>query len=169
MKVFFIFVCVVTFTCKSYANFPISNQNAVYETVFSTVTGDATRKIQISNSTKVDRLSKKLLDAKNLSNFEGINNKEVFVAESLIEELQVLNKSKGSISWKPILVTAVFGDYKYPDIHYQVSKVAFSKKGNSALVFMAYHCVLCGYSVLFNLELIGNRWVILGYKKLSVS
>jgi len=175
VKISLIILFLIPLFCEGKATPLISKQNAVYESTFSYFIKDATKEINISNSTKVDWFYAEKPKSENFVEFDSINDEKILISKTLINNLIEVNSIESAINWKPILVSAVFDSFeknnqsktKVP--YYQVSKVAFSKGNTKALVNFTYKCTLCGSSSLIYLELINNRWVVKGARLLWVS
>ena len=175
MKISLIILFLIPFLCEGKTSSLISKQNAVYESIFAYFIKDATKEINISNSTKVDWFYAEKPKAENLVEFDSINDEKILISKALINNLIKINSVESLITWKPILVLALFDSFeqnyqsKSMVPYYQVSKVAFSKDNTKALVNFTYKCTLCGSSSLIYLELIGNRWTVKGARLLWVS
>jgi len=150
----------------------IPKENAVYETVFAYLIKDATRKINISNVTKVNWAYEYKPEVKNLTEFVSLNDENFRVPLPLLNNFIQINKTESALNWNPILVSALFDSFDQNEprtSYYQVSKVAFSNDETKALVNYTHSCTLCGFSSIIYLELVGTRWIIKGARLLWVS
>jgi len=179
VKTILIILCLIPLLCHGQTAFTVSKENAVYESIFAYIIHDVTKKINISNSTKIAWSHKYKPKAEELVEFISLSDENFLISTEMLNNLIDLNRTESVIDWKPIMVSASFDFFensshgkpngKSSVRYYQVSKVAFSKDGNKALVSFTYNCVLCGSSSLIYLELIDDFWVIKGSRLLWVS
>ena len=185
--------------CDSKPILELTSEQAVYESLFLEIQGDATTLYYLAKQTESAWFEE--------NPFEGVDWQAWLdelggVRIDLIRELYRVNRESGPLNWTPFITNAELlpkecarqstgvdreklcyvnedqphnglgmknGGFFRP--YYTVSRVAFSRDGRYAIVKYSYHCArLCGAREAFvTFRLQDNRWQVVGGRLLWIS
>ncbi|GGI84672.1 hypothetical protein [Shewanella gelidii] len=174
MNIYRLLVIVLVLLNISCSENNVDYEEAIYESLFLEIIGNAYDKAFLINSTDL-----KWFETYDIEKIKK-HNETVGIDAGLLENLYAVNSKSYPIKWQPIMTTIVMlpsSTHESPNrdvrcgitqknriyrSYHTVSKVVFSDDGLSALVAHGYHCApLSGATeqlILFKKS--GNRWLV---------
>jgi hypothetical protein len=196
--IFLVLFIVMIVGCDSKRTIGITPEQAVYESLFLRIAGDAHSRNYVADATEnvwfKDNPFKDEIWKKEL---KGLGN----ISIELVKELYEVNQKSIPINWKPLITNTQLLHFKYPDDqkssslneecfrsknetsiedstgnrivrpYYTVSRVAFTPDGKNSLLKVSFNCaVLGGGGEYFAaFGFKNNQWEVIGLWRLSIS